>query len=305
VIPGYALVGRVIGWGASVPSSLHNATVLCAGTAHSSFRLGWGGHVSHAVAASDDVVPVATGVEIEEAVLTHLAAISYRGMRMAAPRPGETVAVLGLGPIGQLSARLFAQAGADVVAGGIDREHVRIVERAGIKAVVVEEDSIRSIKKLLPGGASIVVDATGNPNALPFAVELAAQKPWNDSSLGGAKVVVQGSHTGAPGIPYGAAFDRELTMLWPRFCQRSDRIAVMELLAKRALAIRDLLTEIVSPQTAPGMYERLRDNRNGVVTAAFRWDAPEGGPDAEDSAPSSVKAKPKRGLLSSFMRRGK
>jgi threonine dehydrogenase-like Zn-dependent dehydrogenase len=69
-----------------------------------------------------------------------LAAIAYRGVRLAQPRLHETVAVIGLGPIGQCSARLFAATGARVVA--LDRipERVAHLQGLGFDARVVAGD---------------------------------------------------------------------------------------------------------------------------------------------------------------------
>jgi len=53
------------------------------------------------------------------AAATKLAAIAYRGVRLARPKPHETVAVIGLGAIGLLAAQLHAQSGARVVAADL------------------------------------------------------------------------------------------------------------------------------------------------------------------------------------------
>jgi bacteriochlorophyllide a dehydrogenase len=271
LIPGYAVAGRVIQVGKNVPEEMLGRMVICAGTERASHRRGWGGHVSHAVTRAEAVIPIAESTSVSDAVLCQLAAISFRGFSLAKPLAGETVAVLGLGVLGQLSARLFAGAGARVLAGGTREEQVALARAAGIEAVQVERDSVKRLKKLLPDGARVVVDATGNPAALPLAVELAASKPWDDPEVGGARLVIQGSYAGELGFPHHEAFAKELTIYWPRYCHRNDAARVLESVEAGKLKVSDLLSEVALPENAAEVYHRLQQSRGALVSAAFRW----------------------------------
>lgn len=271
LIPGYALLGRVTAWGAAVPREWHGARVVCGGTARSNFRSGWGGHASHAVVAAEKLIAVPDAMDPADAVLCPLAAIASRGLALAAPRAGETVAVLGLGLLGQLAARLYAQAGATVVAGGIHPRQVDGAARAGIQAVLVTPDSVARLQKLLPDGARIVVDATGNAAALPLAIQLAADKPWSDGTPGGARLIVQGSYAEDFSFPAAAAFAKEITVHWPRFAHRDDVVRVVAAVATGQVRFGDLLTAVVPPDAAEATYHRLRASPRDLITAAFSW----------------------------------
>ncbi|NJM07355.1 hypothetical protein HC891_15970 [Candidatus Gracilibacteria bacterium] len=114
-IPGYALTGRVIAAGPE--TTLATGTlVFCSGTMAASVARMWGGHVSHALQYERAVYPLPSNVDPLAAALAKLAAITYHGMRLSRPQPHEQVAVIGLGPIGQLAARLHQLSGARVVA---------------------------------------------------------------------------------------------------------------------------------------------------------------------------------------------
>lgn len=87
--------------------------------------------------------------------------------------PGDTVAVLGGGPIGLLFAALYKASGADVVVSEPSEYRRNLAKEMGIEHTVnpLEEDLNAKIRELSPMGADIVVDALGT--MLPTAIEIA------------------------------------------------------------------------------------------------------------------------------------
>jgi hypothetical protein len=79
--------------------------------------------------------PVPASVSAQDAAFTTIASIALHGLRLAEAGPGAKVVVLGLGLIGQLTARLALAAGCDVA--GIDpAAHPRdVAARAGVLAL--------------------------------------------------------------------------------------------------------------------------------------------------------------------------
>jgi len=271
VIPGYSLSGHVVACGEGVEVPL-GAPVFATGTRRADVNLMWGGHVAHAVTPAVAVYPLPTGVSLLAASALHLAAIAYHGLRLARPLPHETVAVLGLGAIGQISARLFTAAGAHVLAADLSPARVALARAAGVDAFMPAGSVAASVRERLPGGADIVVDATGAAPVLPQAIEIARELGWDDSPLSGARVVVQGSYPDDISIPYQAAFMKEAQILVPRDMQPRDVRAVLDLMTRSALRIDDLLAEVVPPDRAPNIYARLREASDKLVTAVFAWE---------------------------------
>lgn len=269
-IPGYSLVGRVT-QATGRHAALLGKTVFCAGARQARHRAAWGGHISHAVVPGDAVVVVPEGIRAEDAVLAKLAAISHRGVLLAKPQHEEAVVVVGLGPIGQLSARLFAQAGARVLGLDLSAERVAIAQRAGIQALVPSDGLDATVRRVLPRGAPIVVDATGARRLLPETMNLLRDKPWDDSAVGPARLVVQGSYPGDVTVPSTTAFVKEMMMLWPRDSERSDMERILALLARREISFDGLLAGVFAPAEAQAVYDRLRAAQAGFLTAAFRW----------------------------------
>jgi L-iditol 2-dehydrogenase len=106
-------------------------------------------------------------------------AVAYNAMCVNSTiRPGETVVVLGPGPIGLLCARMAALAGADplIVAGfSADTSRLQTARRLGAaRTVDIETENLEEVvRDLSPMGADLVCDATGASEALQVALQIA------------------------------------------------------------------------------------------------------------------------------------
>lgn len=271
-IPGYALAGVVEKAGPGTKLAPGTA-VFCGGTQRSAQARCWGGHTGHAVVGEADAVAVPAGVGLLAASAAKLAAIAYHGVRLSRPQPHEAVAVVGLGPISRFSAHLHALAGARVVATDLSARRREQAAAAGLEVVALGPgQSLReAFAGVLPGGADIVVDATGAPPVLAFAVELARDLPWDNELREPSRLLIQGSYAGRPPLPYDEIFMRELRVLVPRDCQRRDLEAVLGLMARGRLRPEGFVADAGAPAGAGGVYSKLRDEPDALVTAAFRW----------------------------------
>jgi bacteriochlorophyllide a dehydrogenase len=273
-VPGYANIGRITRRGAGVNGFGDGQTVFVSGTRHAGgIKTMWGGHISHVLTPVERVIPVPPGVDPLDATIGRLAAIAFRGVGMSRPQVGERVAVVGLGVIGQLSARLHALSGARVV--GADRSAGRVehLRGAGVTAVVAEPGRRlkESFAAAMPEGADVVVDATGNPDVLRDALELARDVPWTNDPPPGARVVLQGSYEADFTLPYQTVFDKTVTMLVPRDSTAPDLRTVLELIDAGKLKVRDLISAVRPPEAAAETYAELRDPATTLLTAVFKW----------------------------------
>jgi len=113
----------------------------------------------------------------EIACLSEPHAVAYNAMLMnVTVRPGDTVVVLGPGPIGLMCTRMAALAGADplIVAGlSADARRLEAARRLGATHTVDETENIDEIvRDLSPLGADVVCDASGVSATLAVAVRL-------------------------------------------------------------------------------------------------------------------------------------
>lgn len=270
-IPGYSMAGTVVATGPGCRIQAGDRVYLNGTVDGGHLNVMWGGHASHAVARESDCIPVPDGLELVEASMAHLAAIAWNGVRMAEPRPDETVLVVGLGIIGQLCARLFQACGCRVVACDRAAGRVALASRTGLETAHVADCLEDAARPLVPHGADILVDATGAPAAIPDIIPLARDVPWGDPVVRGSRYMVQGSYPDAFAIPYQEAFRKELQFLIPRDCRPGQRKEMLDWMAAGRLQVRDLISDLRRPEQAPETYRELMDPAGGLLTVVFIW----------------------------------
>src|SRR5690625_4958128 len=118
------------------------------------------------VQVPDDGEPDERYLYLSDVLPTAWQAVDY-----ASVPSGGTVAVLGLGPIGQMAARIAAFRGAGTVIG-IDPvpERRRLAEQHGITTLDLDEDVVEQVWEATGRGADSVIDAVGmEAHGSPFA----------------------------------------------------------------------------------------------------------------------------------------
>ncbi len=122
-------------------------------------RVASNGHHAEVVCVPKNLVArIPDDVSDDEATFTVVGAIALQGVRLAAPTLGETVAIIGLGLIGQLTIKLLQANGCEVVAFDFDQSKVDLAKTKGIKAFKVSDD-VDTVKIALEITQNIGVDA--------------------------------------------------------------------------------------------------------------------------------------------------
>jgi threonine dehydrogenase-like Zn-dependent dehydrogenase len=114
-----------------------------------------------------DALPTEVAVLTELFAVTHSLDLAARMPRPGGYRPGDTVVVMGVGPVGLVHVAKAALTGAGKVIG-VDRFAARLDIAAEVGAtdciVATDDDQTAAgIRALTPDGADVVVDATGHP----------------------------------------------------------------------------------------------------------------------------------------------
>lgn len=124
-----------------------------------------------------NLLPIPERVQAATAAMVEPVACVLRGLEEADVRQEDTVAVLGLGPIGLLFVRLAKLARARVLAFGRRKMRLRTAERLGADHVsdVDQIDDIPAMVRSLSGGrgADKVIECVGHPTAWELAVACA------------------------------------------------------------------------------------------------------------------------------------
>jgi 2-desacetyl-2-hydroxyethyl bacteriochlorophyllide A dehydrogenase len=191
----------------------------------------------------------------------------------AGPRLEEPVVVMGLGPVGILTAALLDRAGAEVVGVDPRRDRREAAVLFGVPAVDVPE--IGAVVSRLTSGAGVplVVDATGHPPALARALELLGHE--------GEVLVCSWYGTKDVSLPLGREFHRRrlqirstqvstipahLAGTWD--VQRRRRVATTLL---SELPLKLLTTHDVAFDQAVEAYAALDRGDAGLMHVALRY----------------------------------
>ena len=170
---GYSAAGRVVAVGEGCEGFLVGDAVACAGA-------GYANHAELLWVPSNLCAKVPDGVSFEEAAFTTIGSIALHGIRRADVQLGETVAVIGLGLIGQLTAQLLRATGCRVIGVDVEDWNVDLAREHGIDlALPRSADVVGQTYRLTDGrGAdAIIVTASARDNdPVVLAGELARDR---------------------------------------------------------------------------------------------------------------------------------
>ncbi len=194
---GYSATGTVIDLGDEVRSFRVGDRVACGGV----------GYASHAEVLSvpqNLCVGVPENVDFDLAAFATVGAIALQGIRLAELTLGESVVVIGLGLIGQLTVQLLNAHGCRVFAIDVDEKKIELAKQSGANdGAAPGEDAKRRVVEWSRGrGADAVLITAGTASNEP--VELAGEI----SRAKGRVIAVGAVGLNIPRKPY---YDRELT----------------------------------------------------------------------------------------------
>jgi L-iditol 2-dehydrogenase len=116
-------------------------------------------------------------VTFEEAAMTEPLACVLRGLHEAKPEIGDTVVVIGGGPIGMMFIQIAKLTGCNVISVVKRDSQAIAAKRMGANDIVQitkVDDPVGAVRALTPDrrGADIVLEAVGRPQAWEWAVEM-------------------------------------------------------------------------------------------------------------------------------------
>jgi threonine dehydrogenase-like Zn-dependent dehydrogenase len=210
-----------------------------------------------------------------------MAAIALRGVRKGRIALGDSVAVLGMGIVGQLALSLARLSGAmPLIALDLDKERLERAMGRGAELTInpgEEEEVVELVRaRCREDGANAVIEATGKPAVYPLAVQLACT---------GGRVVALGSPRGTVEMDFmrdvhlrevdiiGAfqPLTPEQDHVYYRWTKDRDRRLLLELMAQGRLSVKDLITHRFSPEQCQEAYEILAYRPGEALGVIFEW----------------------------------
>lgn len=126
------------------------------------------------------IARVPDDVSFQEACFTTLGAIAMNSVRLSEINIGDTVAVIGLGLVGQLVSQLVRCQGGVVIAIDLDKTRVELAKKTGADfGLVASDTTVAEVKSLTEGrGADcvIVAAASASPKPLQQAVSMSCDR---------------------------------------------------------------------------------------------------------------------------------
>ena len=194
--------------------------------------------------------PVPVGVSAEVALFAgDVMGTGYHAAVEGGVRPGDSVAVLGLGPVGLCAVQAARIAGAaQVIAIDTVAERLGMARQFGAHPVhLTEEDPRAAVKAATEGrGVDVAIDAVGDARALELAIRLARKC---------GTVSVVGVYAERIEVHMGLAWIKALTIKTGHANVIRHLDPVLELLATGRLDPAPLVTHHMPLAQAPEAYE--------------------------------------------------
>ncbi|UOW01678.1 zinc-dependent alcohol dehydrogenase [Agrococcus sp. SCSIO52902] len=225
--------------------------------------------------------------------LSDILPTAWQGVQYADVPEGGTLAVLGLGPVGQFAARIGRHLGHRVI--GVDPvpERRAMAERHGVETIDMT-DAVEVLRAATDGrGPDSIVDAVGMEahgapgtaaaqalvGALPDLLakpmlrnagldRLTALYTAFDAVRRGGTVSLSGVYVGqADPIPMMTLFDKQVAIRMGQCNVQSWRDALLPLVEDPSdpLGVEDLVTHRVPLERAPEMYELFQKKQDGCI----------------------------------------
>jgi len=272
-MPGYAGCGEIIGVGSRVTGFQPGDEVFA-----------YTSHASH-VKAGALCARMPDGLDPKLGVFARMASVAITALRVSEAELGDTVAVTGLGLVGNLAAQLFAMAGCEVI--GIDLSHRRreIARQCGVRHVLDASEDVAARVREITGGSlcATVVEATGIPSVAEKSASLAGKlgevillgSPrgkhqadltdfMNQIHLWGKCVTFKGAHEWRFPVQKDDSGHAKHSL------QRNIEI-LLRLIAEGRLQIAPLLTHVLPPSECVAAYSGLRDRKDEYLGVVFDW----------------------------------
>ncbi len=263
---GYAAVGEIIAVGPEVAGFKEGDQVFLKGR-HQAFSI--------AKPESAGVVLLPAGIDARLAPFARMAQIAAAATEISEAKPGESVAVLGQGLVGNLAAQLFQRRGCAVLGIDLIPQRCAAAKKCGLNSLCVAgEEAVAQVRQAFAGnGARTVIEATGHPLAVETALRMAAT---------GGEVILLGSTRGrveldlytlvhVPGLTIRGAHERVIGIFGGEGRQRELIAENIHAIVSGALRVAPLLSREMDYREIGAAYRLLCDHPAETMSIVLDW----------------------------------
>ena len=276
--PGYASVGEVVEVGAQV-----------SGLAAGDIVYSMGGHCQYQRLDTSNpralCVKLPAGMSRAQAVFTRMVCVAFTALRISTIELGDFVAVTGLGLVGNFAAQLAGLQGARVIGLDLSDRRVELAQACGIAhPLLMNPATVAEDVAAITGGAGVttLIEATGNPRALPPALPLVGRygevillgTPRGAYETDLAEVLRHVHLDGLGNVTFKGAHEWRYPVPRDPFVKHSIRRnaeLALELIRSGELRVRPLHTHTLEPERAVEAYAGLKHKQDEYIGVVFDW----------------------------------
>ena len=219
----------------------------------------------YAVMPRHNLLPIPESMSLADAAFVEPLAILLHTFELADLKMGETVAVIGTGPIGLIAVAVAKLAGASVIVAADQVDHrVRHARQLGASAAVNvnRRSPVDAVMDLTGCGAHVVVDAAGKADSINNA--LACLRP------GGRMVLVGIPEESAIPVNFWTALDREARIHVQKRSNGNDREA-LRMLKRGVISSDPFLSHRFPIERGQEAFDMMEAYEGGVIKPLIEW----------------------------------
>lgn len=279
---GYSAAGVVVAVGREVEGFVAGDRVACAGA-------GIANHAELVDVPVNLAARVPDGLDLREACTVTLGAIALQGVRRAAPTLGETIVVVGLGLLGQLTVQMLRANGCVVV--GVDPDPVR-------RALAVDSGAAQGfdptdgryadhVRRITDGAGAdaVIITAAGASNGIVSAAFEACRRKGRvvlvgDVGLGLNRAdfyakeidfLISASYGPGRYDPYYEEAGQDYPLAYVRWTENRNMEAYLRLLAARSVQLEPLEPRVFPVDAAATAYASLQGGEPRALLSLLEY----------------------------------
>ncbi len=264
-----------------------------------------GGQAEYLRVPHADYGPISVGDQLEDQrylFLSDVLPTAWQGVAYTGASAGDSLAVMGLGPIGQFVARIAAHQGMQVYAIEPEKERRDMAARHGVEVYDLSDDAVESIREATEGrGVDAVVDAVGMEAhggaqgvmakfaqlSAQYAPEKLGQSMMENAGMDrlaalyssielvrrGGTISLSGVYGGqASPLPLLTLFDKQITVSQGQANVKRWVDQILPLVEDDAdpLGVDDFVTHTLPLEDAPGAYETFQKKEDGCIKVVLK-----------------------------------
>jgi len=195
--------------------------------------------------------------DLKLAALIEPLSVACHDVRMSTVKKGESVVVLGGGPIGMLVALVARQSGAKVLISEVNDTRINLAKELGFEVVSpIDSDLVEYVEKWTHGYlADVVFEVAGVQATVDIMTEIAGLR---------GRIVMVAIHGEPRPVNLFKFFWKELKLIGARVYEKEDYETAITLVNTKVLDLEKLITAVEPLKNIQSVFESINKNPDGM-----------------------------------------